>query len=1310
VAFIVDPKSVSFPQILADLEEFRDSRPDADKWNSFFQSGTGQTITEQIAALGAYLAYKVISGRRENYLQHAENKSSAVGISQSLGYSTFRGRNAHLRLSVVASDTVTLPRFSVVGQVKDQDLVILEDTPLTANVSAEVDVVVGVLSEEELTVPGNGLAIFRFESAGVTEDLRLLLNDDEVEISNRILDLDEDKFVCITNVLESVDVSYLNRASAPVQYNTGDVLKIEYLAKKDLAFVLSDLNFFHGTISGFETTSAYQAAEGNATTRVNAPLFHETQALVRARLDFLKVFKIIDPDFVSTNQRNVSAAVVELSYLNSDYTALTETEKQAVQQQLLKRLAMGIPPPLITDPVRVPLMLDLEVTLRNNTENTLAEIEAIMKARENILGGPVNGEPLDLEQVESDVEDLASVKIARVSLGSTQWAAENSYERGTHVRPNPSNGFFYELASILHFSGSSEPDSWPTTIGETVVDHGVVWKAEFVNPADPLVTTWVANRAYEIGNAVVPTVPNGRQYRVVDTINKSFGNEEVQHVGFDVVPDGGTWRLHYDDGNHGPQRTIDLPFDATAEDIENALNAMECLDDVVVTGDYVTGFTITFAGADAHKQQPQLTTDDPGLDEIQLVSFDQVPNSGSFGLDFDGEVTDPIPFTANAAAVKAALEALPNIDLVDVSGDFTNGFSVTFRGVNAKQPVPQLVQALLASSGVDEVQTISFGSVPDGGTWRLHFGGEYTADMAYNASLTDIQTQLNGLSALSSVVVTGSYAGGIVVTFQGADGKKVQGSLSASSLGANSIQKVTFSQIPDFGTWILDYNGQKTSALQFNATASAVQAALNALPGLSSVVVTGDYSAGFTVEFDGADGLQPQYLLDSGDPGEDEVQTITFTSVPDRGSFTLDFDGEETDALLPTSTAADVEAALEALDNVDDVSVTGNFDDGFEVTFLGQNAKSDVALLTVASNSLVDDQVAEQWSITTIANTANVLHQKTFYLHDDVGSVAFWIDSGNTGVIEPVEAISADRSVRITTIVSGDSALNVAIKVRAAINSDSKFSASNLSNVITIVSDTLGARTDASAETSGFTISTTVQGVTAAVTPSVAETNPGVEPDNQLVKADNSVVIVVAELQAGLLPANSLLDGVDPVSISIVETTPGEDPVSNLERSSVPVDVVITTTAEGQYPANALTSSGGPVVVGVTTVLDAADAEPTWPTALGARQYDGDILWLAVPFNGTPDEWQPGTNYRVGDFVQPTEEVLDAETEELLMFQCIGFIGTSGGSQPSFPVTLGATVTDNNCLWKARDPDANPAALSFREYYDVIQSVTLKGP
>jgi hypothetical protein len=189
-----------------------------------------------------------------------------------------------------------------------------------------------------------------------------------------------------------------------------------------------------------------------------------------------------------------------------------------------------------------------------------------------------------------------------------------------------------------------------------------------------------------------------------------------------------------------------------------------------------------------------------------------------------------------------------------------------------------------------------------------------------------------------------------------------------------------------------------------------------------------------------------------------------------------------------------------------------------------------------------------------------------------------------------------------------------------------------------------------------------------------------------------------------------LLDGVNPVSVSVVETTPGEFPVSNLERSSVPVDVVITTPTEGQYPANSLENLGGPVVVTVTTVVDAADAEPVWPTAIGGLVEDGQILWLGVKLNGTPDVWEPSTTYKVGDFVSPSSPVEDVETEELMMFQCVGFVGRSGTTEPVWPITEGDTVLDNNIEWAARDPQKDPQKLNWNEYFDIIQTVNLEGP
>jgi uncharacterized phage protein gp47/JayE len=79
--------------------------------------------------------------------------------------------------------------------------------------------------------------------------------------------------------------------------------------------------------------------------------------------------------------------------------------------------------------------------------------------------------------------------------------------------------------------------------------------------------------------------------------------------------------------------------------------------------------------------------------------------------------------------------------------------------------------------------------------------------------------------------------------------------------GVNCEQLIEFSAVPDAGTFTITYRGQTTSAIAYNANAAAVQSALNALSNLSGVVVTGNFTSGFTVEFDGDDGLQPQTLL-----------------------------------------------------------------------------------------------------------------------------------------------------------------------------------------------------------------------------------------------------------------------------------------------------------------------------------------------------------------------------------------------------------------------------------------------------------------
>ena len=87
----------------------------------------------------------------------------------------------------------------------------------------------------------------------------------------------------------------------------------------------------------------------------------------------------------------------------------------------------------------------------------------------------------------------------------------------------------------------------------------------------------------------------------------------------------------------------------------------------------------------------------------------------------------------------------------------------------------------------------------------------------------------------------------------------------------------------------------------------------------------------------------------------DEVQDITFSLVPDGGTWVLEFEGEQTSTLTNTTTNVQLRAALEALSGIGsgNVAVTGDFTSGFTITFQGALAGLPITNLIEFSNSLV---------------------------------------------------------------------------------------------------------------------------------------------------------------------------------------------------------------------------------------------------------------------------------------------------------------------------------------------------------------------
>jgi hypothetical protein len=86
------------------------------------------------------------------------------------------------------------------------------------------------------------------------------------------------------------------------------------------------------------------------------------------------------------------------------------------------------------------------------------------------------------------------------------------------------------------------------------------------------------------------------------------------------------------------------------------------------------------------------------------------------------------------------------------------------------------------------------------------------------------------------------------------------------------------------------------------------------------------------------------------DDGVDEVQLLTPSGTISGGDFTLTFDGEETDPIDWDATAAEIQAALEALPNVGEGNVVCTdgpiATDPVTVTFAGALAGLPVAEMT----------------------------------------------------------------------------------------------------------------------------------------------------------------------------------------------------------------------------------------------------------------------------------------------------------------------------------------------------------------------------
>jgi len=128
-------------------------------------------------------------------------------------------------------------------------------------------------------------------------------------------------------------------------------------------------------------------------------------------------------------------------------------------------------------------------------------------------------------------------------------------------------------------------------------------------------------------------------------------------------------------------------------------------------------------------------------------------------------MTVALAFTAGTGST-ATLTSLPTISQTTQGGSTSAGnillAASTFTETQSAQDAKIRVDGYPSSLEIAEEQALTSSVAATSGTYRLGFGGQVTAELAYDATIGDVQTALNGLSTISAI-------GGVTVTGSGPD-------------------------------------------------------------------------------------------------------------------------------------------------------------------------------------------------------------------------------------------------------------------------------------------------------------------------------------------------------------------------------------------------------------------------------------------------------------------------------------------------------------------------------------------------------------
>ncbi len=247
-------------------------------------------------------------------------------------------------------------------------------------------------------------------------------------------------------------------------------------------------------------------------------------------------------------------------------------------------------------------------------------------------------------------------------------------------------------------------------------------------------------------------------------------------------------------------------------------------------------------------------------------------------------------------------------------------------------------------------------------------------DSAEGVSLDNSNALVNvpRLGAVKSIAVvrargtaTTVIPAGSIVSVDGDSTARFVTELAVTIAAAvNAEQKITFSAVPDSGNFTITFDSQTTGAILFSDNAATVESELEGLSNITSVTVTGNFTSGFTIEFDGADaGAQKEAFTTTSNLLLVATPVTITTTVIDEGGAYIDVQtvaetAGATQALAGTLTVIEtLVSGWDSVDNLEDATVGRDIETDEEYSLRRTESLQQAASGTVEAikNKIIND-------------------------------------------------------------------------------------------------------------------------------------------------------------------------------------------------------------------------------------------------------------------------------------------------------------------------------------------------------------------